>query len=194
MALTTPSLSGAIISFGQARFPGSQVIPKIAPAVARSILAWVSAPVNVTMLGITAGTAGTGSVNGKVTLSGPPNIVSAGLAQAGVTGPSSAGVGLSVGAGVVSTFNSSAQYTGASIGVAAGGDTSKVTNANLAALIPILLANLSAQAVAGVNNTSLATGLATGIANLLLTGAGLGGVVGSPSPTAAVGTSVSVVF
>jgi hypothetical protein len=53
---------------------------------------------------------------------------------------------------------------------------------------------LTANAVAGVNNTTLATGIATGIANLLLTGTGLGGVVGSPSPVAAAGTSVSVVF
>jgi len=194
MAITTASLSGAIISFGQARFPGSQTIPKIAPAVARSILSWVSAPVNVTMQGITVGTAGVGSVNGKLLLSGPPNIVSAGLAQAGVTGPSSAGIGLSVGAGILSTFNASAQYTGASAGVGTGSDTSKVTQANPATLIPILLANLTANTVAGISNTTFATGIATGIANLLLTGAGIGGVVGSASPVGAAGTSVSVVF
>jgi hypothetical protein len=194
MAITTASLSGAIISYGQARYPGSQVIPKIAPAVARSILSWVSAPVNVTVQGVTAGTAGVGTVNGKILLTGAPNLVSLALQQAGVTGPSSSGVGLSVGAGVLSTFNASAQYSGASAGVGTGSDTSKVSNANSAALIPIILGNLNAQAVAGVSNTTLATGLANGIASLLLTGTGLGGVVGSASPVGAAGTSVSVVF
>ena len=194
MALTTASLSGAIISFGQARYPGNQTIPKIAPAVARSVLAWVPAPANVTVQGVTAGTAGVGTVNGKIQLTGAPNLVSLALQAAGVTGPVSPGVGLSVGTGVLSTFNTWAQYTGASAGVGTGSDSSKVTNANPATLIPILLGNLTAQAVAGTSNTALATGLANGIANLLLTGLGLGGVVGSASPVGAAGTSVSVVF
>lgn len=194
MALTTASLSGSIISFGQARYPGSQTIPKIAPAVARSVLSWVSVPANVTVQGVTAGTAGVGTVNGKLGLTGAPNLVSLALQAAGVTGPSSAGVGLSVGAGVLATFNASAQYSGASAAVGTGSDTSKVTRANAATLIPILLANFTAQQVAGVSNTTLATGISNGIASLLLTGLGLGGVVGSASPVGAAGTSVSVVF
>jgi len=194
MALTTPSLSGAIITAAQSRFPGSQLTPKLALAVARSIMAWVSVLANVTVQGITSGTAGVGSVNGKLGFSGAPNLVSIALNQAGVTGPTANGTGMAVGAGTLATLNASAQYTGASAGVGTGADVSKVSNANPATLIPILLANLSGQQVAGASTTQLATGLANGISTLMLTGAGAGGVVGPASPIGAAGTSVSVVF
>lgn len=187
-------MSGAIVSASQARYPGSNVSPRLATAVSRSILAWISVPANVTVQGVTAGTAGVGTVNGKMLFSGAPNLVSAALAQAGVTGPTAPGTGLAIGAGVLATLNASAQYTGASAGVGTGSDTSKTTNANPAPLIPILISNLGSQTVAGADVSRFATGIANGISNLVLTGTGLGGVVGSASPVGAAGTSVSVVF
>lgn len=194
MALSTSAISGAIIAAAQARYPGSQVTPRIASAVARSILSWISVPANVTVQGVTAGTAGTGTVNGKMLFSGAPNLVSAGLAQVGVSGPSSSGIGLAIGAGVLSALNASAQYTGTSAAVGTGSDTSKTSNANSATLVPILIANLQGQSVAGSNAPQFASGVAMGIANIVLTGTGIGGVVGSASPTGASGTSVSVIF
>lgn len=168
--------------------------PRVATAVARSILSWISVPTNVTVQGVTAGSAGVGAVNGKMLFSGPPNLLSIALQQVGVVGPTSAGVGLVIGSGVASTLNSSAQYAGTSAAVGVGSDTSKVSNANPATLVPILVANLSGQQVAGISATRFATGLAQGISNLVLTGTGLGGVTGSASPSGAAGTSISVVF
>lgn len=168
--------------------------PRLATAVARSILSWVSVPANVTVQGVTAGTVGVGTVNGKMTFSGAPNLVSAALAQAGVVGPTSPGQGLAIGSGVLAVLNSSAQYAGTSAAVGTGSDISKTSNANPATLIPILIGNLGSQQVAGSNQPRFATGIANGIANLLLTGTGLGGVVGIASPIGATGTSVSVVF
>jgi len=194
MALTIPSLTGAIIAVAQAQFPGSQVTPKLAQAVSQSVISWISVPTNVTVQGVTAGTAGAGSVNGKLTFSGPASLVSSGLTQAGVTGPTAPPIGGSVGRGLLATLNSSAQYTGASAGVAVGTDVSKVSNANAAALIPLLVANLGSQSIGGTSATQLAAGLGRGIADVVKTGTGFGGVVGVPSPTGAVGTSVSVVF
>jgi hypothetical protein len=194
MALTTASMTGAIITAAQARFPGSQVTPKLAAAVSRSVLSWISVSTNVTVQGVTTGTAGAGSVNGKLGFSGPANLVSAALTQAGVTGPTAPGIGGAVGRGVLATLNASAQYTGASVGVGTGSDVSKVSNSNSATLIPILLANLGSQSVGGASASQLATGLGRGIADLVKTGAGAGGVVGIASPVAAAGTSVSVVF
>lgn len=194
MALTIPSMTGAIVAVAQAQFPGSQVTPKLAQAVSQSVLSWISVPTNVTVQGVTAGTAGAGSVNGKMTFTGPASLVSAGLTQAGVTGPTAPAIGGSVGRGVLTTLVSSAQYSGTSAGVAVGSDVSKVSNANSATLIPLLIANLGSQSIGGTSSTQLAAGLGRGIADLVKTGTGIGGVVGVPSPTGAVGTSISVVF
>lgn len=187
-------MTAAIISVAQAQFPGSQVTPKLAQAVSRSVISWISVSTNVTVQGVTTGTAGAGSVNGKMSFSGPASLVSSALNQAGVTGPTAPPIGGAVGRGVLTTLTTSAQYSGASVGVAVGADLSKVTNANAANLIPILLANLGSQSIGGASSQQLAIGLGRGIADIVKTGTGAGGVVGAPSPTGAVGTSVSVVF
>jgi hypothetical protein len=194
MAVTSAAITSAIIAAGQATFPGSQNLPRIASAVGKSVVAWLPAPTNVLTNGVTSGVAGAGSVNGKLFVVNGAALVVAGLNQAGVTGPSAQGLGTAVGSGVAATLNASAQYTGASPGVGVGADVSKVSLSNSATLIGILLGNLQAAQVNGAQAPRLANGLGLGIANLLQTGFGFGGVAGSPSPIPAVSTSISLVF
>ena len=96
--------------------------------------------------------------------------------------------------GISNAFTSSAQYLGTSGGVGIGQDVSKVTVANAASLVPFLLGNLSgALGGSGLALPQLVTGLANGIATLLLSGTGTGTVVGAPSPAPATGATLSVV-
>jgi len=114
--------------------------------------------------------------------------------QVGINGPSAQGLGTAVGSGVASVLNSSLQYSGTSAGVGSGSDTSKISLSNSATLVGILLSNLQASQVNGQQAPRLASGLGLGIANLVQTGFGFGGVSGSPSVVPAVSTSVSLVF
>lgn len=194
MALSSATISAAILAAGQATFPGSQNLPKIATAVGKSIPQWISVPTNVVNQGVTTGVAGAGSVNGKLFVLNGAALVVAGLNQAGITGQSAQGLGTAVGSGVASVMNASMQYSGISIGVGVGADVSKVTLSNSGTLIGILLANLQAAGVNGQQAAQMASGLGVGIANLVQTGFGTGGVTGVPAPSPAVGTSISVVF
>lgn len=194
MAVVSAAITSAILSVGQGVFPGSQNLPRIASAVGKSVPAWLPIPTNVFAQGTTAGLAGVGSVNGKMFVLNGAALCIAGLTQVGITGPSAQGLGTAVGAGVASVLNASMQYTGTSVGVGVGADVSKVTLSNSATLIPILLANLQAARVNGQQAPRLSQGLGLGIANLVQTGFGFGGVAGSPSIVPAVSTSFSLVF
>ena len=194
MAVATLALTSAIIAAGQATFPGSQNLPRLASAVSKSVVAWLPNPLNVLVQGVTVGVAGAGAVNGKMTVFNGAALVVAGLNSAGVNGPSAQGLGTAVGSGVASALNSSLQYIGISVGVGVGSDTSKVSLSNSAALSALLLANFPAAQINGQQALRLSQGLGLGIGNLLNTGIGIGGVAGSPSPISAVSTSVSTVF
>jgi hypothetical protein len=194
MAVVSAAITGAIIANSQGVYPGSQNVPKIASAVGKTLPSWLPIPTNVLAQGITAGVAGAGAVNGKMFFTGGIGLVIGGLTQAGITGPSAQGLGTAVGGGVSQILNSSAQYAGISAGVGVGGDVSKVSLANPATLIPLLLTNLQATGLNGPQAARLATGLGTGLAQFVQTGFGFGGVTGSPSPVPAIGTSVSLVF
>lgn len=194
MAVASAALTSAIIAAGQAIFPGSQNLPRIASAVGKALPAWLPSPTNVLAQGVTVGVAGIGSANGKMFVLNGVALVVAGLNQAGVTGPAAQGLGTAVGSGVASVLNSTLQYSGVSFGVGSGSDVSKVSLSNAGTLIGLLLASLQASQINGQQAARLATGLGTGLANLVLTGFGFGGVAGSPSPIPSVGTSVSLVF
>ena len=194
MAVVSAALTSAIIAAGQATFPGSQNLPRIASAVGKSIPIWLPIPTNVLAQGVTVGVAGAGTVNGKMFVLNGAALVVAGLNQVGINGPSAQGLGTAIGAGVASVLNSSMQYSGASAGVGVGTDVSKVSLSNSATLVGILLGNLQAAQVNGQQAPRLASGLGLGIANLVNTAFGFGGVVGSPSPVPAVSTSISLVF
>lgn len=194
MAVVSASLTSAILGVSQGSFPGSQLMPRIASAVGKSVPAWLPIPTNVTAQGVTAGTAGAGTVTGKlfVTAGGP--IVVQALQAAGLNGTTAVGLGTAVGSGLASVLNSSWQYSGTSAGVGTGSDTSKISNANSATLVPILLGNLQGATINGQLSSRLALGLANGISQVVQTGFGTGGVTGSASPSGATGTSVSVTF
>jgi hypothetical protein len=194
MAVVSAAITSAIIAAGQATFPGSQNLPRIASAVGKSIPQWLPIPTNVLAQGATVGVAGAGTVQGKMFVLNGAALVVAGLNQVGINGPSAQGLGTAIGAGVASVLNSSMQYSGTSAGVGVGADVSKVSLSNSATLVGILLANLQAAQVNGQQAPRLASGLGLGIANLVQTGFGFGGVTGSPSPVPAVSTSISLVF
>lgn len=195
MALLNTAIAAAIVTSSQSRYPLSQSFPNIAQGISNAITAWISNPVNVQVQGSTTGTAGAGTVAGKMffPLPGGPIIIG-GLTQAGVTGTTAAGVGSAIGSGLTQALNTGAQYQGTSAGVGTGSDVSKVARANSATLQPLLISNLAGAQVKGVTATQFAAGLAIGIANLVLTGTGTGGVTGSASAVAATSTSISVIF
>jgi hypothetical protein len=197
MAITTGSafIIQQILQAGQGTFTGSTVLPRIASAVGSSIPVWIPIIANVTVQGTTIGVAGAGAVNGKLFFVGQGGaLMIAGLKSAGLTGLSATFLGTAVGNGVWVALNSLAQYVGTSAGVGIGVDVSTIPNANEGALLPILQGNLAGQAILGQNSAQLAQGLARGIADIVKTGIGIGGVTGSPSPIPAVSTSVSLVF
>lgn len=194
MAVVSAAITSAILAASQGPFPGSQNLPKIASAVGRSLPLWLPLSTNVLAQGVTSGVAGVGTVNGKLFVSGGAGLVVAALAQAGLVGPTGIGIGTAVGTGVASVLNASAQYIGASPGVGVGSDVTKVSFTNGATLIGLLFPNLQAVLVRGPLSSQLATGLGNGIAQMMSTGYGFGGVVGSPSPIPAVSTSLNTVF
>lgn len=197
MAITTASalIAQQINLAGQGTFTGSTVLPRIASAVGSAIPTWIPVPTNVTVQGTTVGVAGAGAVNGKLFFVGQgAALMIAGLNSAGLTGSNGIRLGTAVGNGVWTAFNQLAQYVGTSAGVGVGADVSTIPNANEGTLIPILQSNLAGRLITGINSAQLAQGLARGIADIVKTGVGIGGVTGSPSPVPAVGTSVSLVF
>lgn len=193
MPLTAPVISGAITAAGAGVFPGSQDLPKIAQAVGLSVPTWIRLPTNVLSLGVTTGIAGTGTVTGKAFFV-PTGQVIAALNGAGLNGQAAQGIGAAVETGLTLALNTNAQYIGISIGVGVGADATKVSLSNPAPLIPILLSNLQAVGIAGQQGPQLASGLGTGIAGLVATGFGFGGVAGIAGGVPGAGTSVSTVF
>lgn len=193
MAVASAAITGSILAIANASFPGTKNMPLIATAVGNAMLSWLPIIINVLNQGVTVGVAGSGSVNGKMFFT--PNGATIGTLQAaGINGINSTGIGTSVENGTAAILNSSAQYTGVSFGVGVGGDVSKISFANSATLIGILIGNLQAAGINGTLAAQLGTGLGNGLATLVATGYGFGGVAGSPSPIPAVGTSISVVF
>lgn len=193
MAVIPNALTGAILAAGAA-FPASKQLPQIATAVGNSVPAWLPLPSNVLSLGVTVGLAGAGIATGKIFVIPAGQVVGA-VSAAGLTGPVARNIALAVEQGTAALLNASAQYLGVSIGVSAGSDVTKVALSNPATLISLLLANLAAAGLTGSNQPLFATGLGSGIASLVATGFGFGGVAPVvPAPAPSAGVSTSVVF
>jgi hypothetical protein len=197
MAVSEAALNGSIQAAGQAIMPGSTVFPRIATAVARSVKKWIS---TVTVNGITAGTAGAGTVLGKMFFVSAGQIAG-GLSAAGFVGPTAPMLAQAVQTGLNGHLVAVTQYAGASAGVSAGSDVSKVLRsspgliATPGTLAFFLYTSLVGLAVAGLKTPQLAQGLANGIALYVATGTGAGAVAPvTPAPAAAAGTSISVMF
>lgn len=193
MALTAPAITGAIIAAQVGTFPGSQSLPKIAQAVGLSLPSWIRIPTNALSLGAAVGIAGVGTVQGKMGFVPTGQVILA-LKGAGMNGSMANGVGAAVEAGVAVTLNATAQYAGVSPSVGVGADASKIIVSNPGTLIPILLSNLQASGINGQQATQLSVGLGNGIAALVATGFGFGGVVGVGTGVSGAGATTSVVF
>lgn len=194
MAVTPAALTGAILTAGNAIYPGSPNLPKIATAVGNAVSSWLPIPTNVLTQGVTAGLSGSGTTQGKMIFL-TANFVPAAMAAAGLTGPAFTGIGQAVEIGTVATLNASSQYSGTSAGVSSGTDVTKISLSNSATLVALMLSNLAGAGVLGPTQSQLATGLGNGIATLVQTGFGTGGVAPvTPAPTPGAGTSVSLVF
>lgn len=190
MALSGPTLAGAMILAGP-EFIGPNG-SRLFQAIGTAVHTWVVIPINVSLTGITTGQGGVGFVTGKLFMVPAVPAMAAALTAAGVTGLLAAGLARSVSMGLAAAFSASGTYTGPSIGVAIGVDTSKVIAANPMTLIPIMLASMaSSLGGTGLSAPSVATGLSNGIAAQMLTVTGVGAVAGTPipSPAPVAGTS-----
>jgi len=171
---------------------------QLALGTATAIAAWaVGQPQNVFLQGVSSGAVGGGAVipvTSKIIV--PPNIpiMMAGFTGAGFNGPLGRSLAVVMALGIGNAFSKSAQYVGPVAGVGVGADVAKITVANAATLVPLLLASCSgALGGSGPMLAMYAVGLATGTAGMLLTGIGFGAVAGVPGPAPSVGSSQCVV-
>lgn len=166
---------------------------RLASVVGVAVSAWALSPSNVALQGVTAGAVGAGTVFGKVFITPAPIIVPT-SALAVLFGNMAPSVARAVGLGVAAAFNSSALYQGASAGVGTGTDLSKVSLSNGPALVLALNAAAGSMTLAGVDVPRVMVALGTGVANLVLTGTGVGTVAGPVGPSPGAGTSTSWVL
>lgn len=192
MALTPPALSAAIIAAGP-ELKGPDWF-RLAGALALGIVTWAVVPANLGLVGVTTGGAGTGVVNGKVSVVPQPLPVPAAAASQGMLGFLTPSMMRAIGMGTAISFNATAQYQGVSAGVGAGSDVAKVAIANPASLVALLQSTLMANGFLGLDVPRVALAVGTGVPTLLLTGTGLGVVTGGAGPVPAVGASTSRVF
>jgi len=172
---------------------------RMALGVANGVSQWgIMQPQNLGLTGLATGVSGGGAVNpvaSKVIVPPNPGLVQAGLAGAGMVGPLAQSLALAISTGISTAFNASAQYVGPAAGVGVGADVSKITVANSASLVGMLMQTLTATLGPGPALSMMATGLGIGIASLLLQGTGAGAVVGVPTvpPVPMSGPTVCVV-
>lgn len=192
MPLTAPTITAAIIAAGP-ELKGPSWL-QLCGVIGVAVATWAIVPSNVVFVGVTTGAVGGGTVTGKITVPPTPLPVNLGMAAAGLLGPTAPSIGRAVGMGVSAAFNASGTYQGVATGVAVGGDISKVVSANGPALTAVISATAASQAMLGPTMPQLAAGLGAGIAALMLTGFGVGTVVGVAGPSPAVGASISRVI
>lgn len=187
-----PPLISASISAATPDLPGPD-FQRLSVLLGVAIFSWAIVPSNIVVQGVTTGAAGAGAVVGTINVPPVPLPVNGTFAAAGLLGPNGQQMARGIGVGVALAFTANAQYVGASAGVGAGTDISKITFANPATLTAAILAAAPAVGFAGANLGQIATAVGTGVSALLLTGTGVGGVAGPVGPAPAVGTSVSKV-
>lgn len=176
-----------------APFPGGPAFDLLCQSVASAVTVWL--PTGVTLVGVTTGVLGAGTVTGSITFAGSPPIVLG--AMGALRGPNVSALATTLAAGITSGL-AGLPYLGASTGVGTGTDVSRVVSANVPALSASLRAAHSAAcAVQGGTGSSVPAfyeALASGIAAVLVTGTGTGAVAptGPLGPSSSVGTSTSV--
>jgi len=191
MPITPPTVTGAIL-LAAPDLKGPDWL-RLATIVGTSVAIWAQLPANLALQGVTTGAAGTGTVFGKMFVAPVPLPVNIAMPAFGFLGINGQQVARAVGMGVSTAFNTSGAYVGASAGVAAGTDISKVTVSNGATLVSIMAATAASTGFLGADMPRLAGALGTGISIMMFTGAGVGVVTGPPAPSPAAGTSFSKV-
>lgn len=189
MALTAPAMTAAIIAAGP-ELKGQDWL-RLAAAVAIGVTTWAVVPTNLGLVGVVTGVAGTGVVNGKVSVVPQPLPVPTAAASQGLLGFVTPSMMRAIGMGVAIAFNTSAQYQGVAVGVGTGSDVSKMAVANPATLVATLQAALVANGFLGPDVPRISLAIGTGVSTLLLTGTGIGVATGPAGPVPAVGASTS---
>jgi len=190
MPLNGPTIQAAI----QAAAPDlkGMVWLRFTAALGDAIAEWAASPTNLSILGVTSGTSGSGLVTGKLFVTPQPIIVSTAASSAGLMGMHSPTIARAVGVGVANGINASGIYSGTSVGVGAGADVVSSVVTNAATLTAQIMAVGYASGLRGVHLSDLATALGTGIASLISSGSrGFGTVAGATGPIPSAGTSIS---
>lgn len=176
---------------GASAFVGGPTWIPFTVGVGQAVSIWATSnPANLSLVGVTTGSAGAGVVTGQLTVPPNPGIVIGALTSAGVAGITASQIGTAVAIGVATSMTATASYTGPSVGVSAGTDVSSVAVSNPATLSALLLSSLSGVfGGPGVTLPQVAQGLGQGLALMIsfgLTTPGTGivaptGPVGPPS-------------
>ena len=171
--------------------PGGPALGLFAAAIGTGVAAWVAAG-GVVIAGVSSGTVGTGTVVGKYAVVPSPLPVAAVLPGAGIVGVTAPAMAAAVGIGVGTALNTDATYVGVCAGVGVGVDQVVTVYADAPSLVAALSAALSAAGIVGPTAPAVASGFGLGIAALVSTGTGTGGV-SSPAtgPVPAVSASTS---
>lgn len=188
MPTIAPALTSAIIAAGPS-LKGPTFF-KVAAAVGQGVATWLkTGPAAVVMVGSANGTAGGGTVNGKVFCAPVvPAMVSA-FAGQGMVGPTAGKLAAAITMGVSNNINATGTYKGAAVGVGAGADVAKVTFANAATLATILVGSFASKGMVGPSAIKLSTAIAIGTCAVLMTGTGTGVVTGPTGPAPGTGLS-----
>ena len=161
MPLQIPAIESALLAAG-ASFQGP-LYPLFCKALSSSIVTWaLGQPLNVGLAGITAGSAGSGTVLGIVQFFPNVGLVLPSVQAAGFLGIQTPALVQAIVTGLTVGLTGTV-YTGTSVGVGAGTDTSLVTVSNPVTLQAILQAQLTAFLGVGVLVPSFAAGLSQGL-------------------------------
>jgi hypothetical protein len=191
MPITPPPITAAILAAG-AGLTGPNFLA-LASAVGRAVSVWSKFPTSVVLAGVVTGTVGGGIVTGKLFVFPSPLPLPATVPGAGFLGPSAPRIAAAIGIGVSNALNATAGYTGTATG-AIGADVSKVIFADPASLTSLMIGGMATFGLTGPQAPLLASGLASGIATMLLTGTGTGVAAGAPGPSPSAGVSRSKLF
>lgn len=189
MSLSSPIITQAILASAP-DLTGVAWI-RLTQVIGVAVATW--AQTGIVVQGVTSGGAGSGTVTGQLILVPAPLIVPNAAALALLLGPIAGPASRAIGMGIATAFTSSASYSGASVGVGAGTDISKVTAANGPALVAALSLACTSSGIVGVTMPQICQGLGSGISSLILTATGVGVVAGAAGPIPSVGTSLSKV-
>lgn len=188
MALS-PTLITTQIRLAAPKLSGPDWI-KLSSSLGKAIYGWVINPANVQLQGVTTGIVGGGSVpTGKVIVVPLVPAVLGSFIGSNLKGVESVKIAKATAIGTAAAINLAGEYYGASAGVGVGSDISKVIVANSKVLQGILQGVFSASILTGSDCIRLSKGVSLGVSSILMTGGGVGGVVGGGGPLPSGGTS-----